>query len=69
MLVPVNSVDESSSMVTAPAELNVTEPKFIESPDEVPNMMLAPLRFALLVTVRFAVPSLVIPAAELSVRL
>jgi len=56
-------------IVTAPAELNTTEPKFIKSPAVVPSVMLVPLKLALFVTTTFAVASLVIPAVEVSERL
>lgn len=56
-------------MITAPAELNANEPKFIVFPAVVPNVMLVPLKLALSVTPRFAVPSLVIPAVEVIAKL
>ncbi len=52
VLVPVITVSESSLIDTAPAALNVSEPKFVVSPASSPSVIADPLRFALLVTVR-----------------
>ena len=69
VLVPLSNVLESSRIETAPGELNVSEPKFSTSPATLPSVILVPLRLALLVTVTFAVASLVIAAVEASTKL
>ncbi len=51
VFVPATSVAESSVMTTAPALLNVSDPKFVVSPALSPSVMLVPFRFALFVTV------------------
>ena len=73
---PVRLVLLSSLMLTAPALLKVSEPKFIRSPAVVPSViaLLAPaapvlVMLALLVTVTLAVPVLLIASVEASTRL
>ncbi len=56
VFVPVTWVAESSLIDTAPAELNVSEPKFVVSPASSPRVIDVPLRFALLVTVSVVRP-------------
>ncbi len=51
VLVPVISVAESSLIETAPALLNVSEPKFVVSAASSPSVMLVPSRVALVATV------------------
>ncbi len=51
VFVPVRSVDESSLIDTAPALLNVSDPKFVVSPRRHPQCDRCPLSDALFVTV------------------
>ena len=61
VLTPASAVAESSWIVTAPAELNVTDPKLdvIAAP---PTVTLVPLKLALLVTARLVEASVISPA-------
>ncbi len=63
VFVPLICVAESSVMTTAPAELNVSEPKFVVSPALSPSVMLVPLKLALFVTVNDVFAASVIASA------
>src|SRR5216684_1756145 len=69
VLVPVNNVELSSLMLTAPPLLKVSEPKLKVSPAWLPRSMLVAVNEALLVTVRLAFAALVKAPAETRVRL
>ena len=60
VLSPASAVAESSWMVTAPAELKVTEPKVVVIPAP-PTVTLVPLKAALLVTARLVEASVMSP--------
>ena len=63
VLEPASSVAESSPIVTAPAETNVREPKFVSLPASSPSVIDVPLKLALFVTFRSpSTPSVIAPA-------
>lgn len=68
VLLPVSNVEESSKTVTSPTELKVRDPKLNTSPAVVPSMTLVPAKFALSVTVTFALVVLIMSATELRLR-
>src|SRR5438309_815612 len=66
VLVPESCVAESSAIDTAPAELNVSDPKFIASPAWLPRVTVVPEKLALFVTVNEALAELL--SAPVDVR-
>ncbi len=68
VFVPVMSVAESSVMTTAPAVLNVSDPKFVVSPASSPSVIDVPLRDASFETVSDVLAASVIAPALVSTR-